>query len=93
MFLKRFMTSGSLQWKKVGAVLIKEKTPEKAVLKTLWPESPANHNLNRAIVAQSAEKIAELAGVAVPEGTKLIMVEENGGYGNDFPFTGEKLSL
>ncbi len=78
---------------KVGAVLIKEKTPEKeAILKTLWPESPANHNLNRAIVAQSAEKIAEFAGVAVPEGTKLIMVEENDGYGNDFPFTGEKLS-
>ena len=78
---------------KKGAVLIKENTPEKEkMLKTLWPESPANHNLNRHIIAQPATKIAEMAGVSVPEGTKMIMVEENGGYGNDFPFTGEKLS-
>ena len=78
---------------KKGGVLIKENTPEKEkMLKTLWPESPANHNLNRHIIAQPAVKIAEMAGVSVPEGTKMIMVEENGGYGNDFPFTGEKLS-
>jgi len=78
---------------KKGAVLIKEGSPEKQkMLKTLWPESPANHDLNRHIIAQSAMRIAELAGIDVPEGTKLIMVEENGGYGNDFPFTGEKLS-
>jgi sulfoacetaldehyde dehydrogenase len=78
---------------KVGAVLIKEGTPEKEkILKTLWPESPANHNLNIGIVAKSAMEIAKLADVAVPEGTRFIMVEENGGFGNDFPFTGEKLS-
>ena len=78
---------------KVGAVLIKEGTPEKEkVLKTLWPESPANHNLNIGIVAKTAMEIAKLAGIEVPEGTRLIMVEENDGYGNEFPFTGEKLS-
>ena len=78
---------------KQGGFLIKEGTPEKEkMLKTLWPETPANHNLNRHIVATSAESIANVAGVAVPEGTKMIMVEENGGYGNEFPFTGEKLS-
>lgn len=78
---------------KVGAVLIKESTPEKErILRTLWPESPANHNLNVGIVAKPASEIARLADVAVPEGTRLIMVEENGGYGNEFPFTGEKLS-
>jgi len=78
---------------KKGGVLIKENTPEKEkVLKTLWPESPANHNLNRHIIAQPAVKIAEMAGVSVPADTKMLLVEENGGYGNDFPFTGEKLS-
>jgi len=78
---------------KKGAVLIKEDSDDKQkILKTIWPESPKNHDLNRHIVAQPAGKIAELAGVKVPDGTKMIMVEENGGYGNDFPFTGEKLS-
>ena len=78
---------------KKGAVLIKEDSPDKQkLLKTIWPESPANHDLSRHVVAQSAVKIAELAGISVPEGTKVIMVEENGGYGNEFPFTGEKLS-
>lgn len=78
---------------KKGAVLIPEDSQDKQkLLKTIWPESPANHDLNRHIVAQSASKIAELAGIDVPAGTKMIMVEENGGFGNDFPFTGEKLS-
>ena len=78
---------------KVGAVLFKDGSEEKAkLLKTIWPESPANHDLNRHIVAQPAAKIAEVAGIKVPEGTKMLMAEENGGYGNEFPFTGEKLS-
>lgn len=76
-----------------GAVLIKEGTEEKdRLLKTLWPESPKNHDLNRHIVAQSAEAIAKAANIQVPKGTKMIMAEENDGYGNEFPFTGEKLS-
>ncbi len=79
--------------KKAGAVLFHEGSEEKELLKyTLWPSTPENHQLNRHVVAQSAERIAEMAGITVPEGTKLLMVEENGGYGNDFPFTGEKLS-
>ncbi|HML37544.1 MAG TPA: aldehyde dehydrogenase family protein [Bacillota bacterium] len=78
---------------KAGAYLVKENTEDKAkLLKTLWPESPANHDLNRHIVAQPAAKIAEIAGIDVPAGTKVLMAEENGGYGNEFPFTGEKLS-
>jgi sulfoacetaldehyde dehydrogenase len=78
---------------KVGAYLIKESTRDKQkMLKCIWPESPANHVLNRHVVAQPAAKIAELAGVKVPDGTRMIMVEENGGYGNAVPFTGEKLS-
>ncbi len=76
-----------------GAMLLKENSDEKAkLLKTIWPESPDNHNLNRHIVAQPARVIAEAAKLKVPAGTKMIMAEENGGYGNEFPFTGEKLS-
>lgn len=76
-----------------GAVLFKEGSEEKEKLKkTMWPNNPEDHVLNRAIVAQSAEKIAALAGIAVPEGTKLLMAEEFGGFGNEHPFTGEKLS-
>ncbi|MDR1028960.1 MAG: aldehyde dehydrogenase family protein [Clostridiales Family XIII bacterium] len=78
---------------KAGAALIREDSPDKEkILKTIWPESPANHDLNRHIVARPASEIARLADVDVPEGTRVIMVEENGGYGNEFPFTGEKLS-
>ncbi|MCL2493485.1 MAG: aldehyde dehydrogenase family protein [Clostridiales bacterium] len=76
-----------------GAALIKEDSPDKQkLLKTLWPKSPENHDLARDVVARPAIEIARLADVDVPEGTKLLMVEENGGYGNEFPFTGEKLS-
>ncbi|QOX63202.1 aldehyde dehydrogenase family protein [Anoxybacterium hadale] len=78
---------------KKGAVLFKDGSEEKAkLLKAIWPESPANHDLNRHIVAQPAAKIAEMAGIEVPEGTKMLMAEENAGFGNEFPFTGEKLS-
>jgi sulfoacetaldehyde dehydrogenase len=81
------------EMEKVGAVLIREDSPEKdKVVKTLWPETPENHVLNRHIVAQHASEIARLADVDVPEGTRLLLVEENGGYGNEFPLTGEKLS-
>lgn len=78
---------------KAGAVMVKEGSPEKErLLKTLWPNSPADHQLNRQIVAQPATVIAAAAEIDVPEGTKMLMAEENGGYGNEFPFTGEKLS-
>mgnify|MGYP004724175365 FL=1 len=76
-----------------GAVLFREGSEEKAKLqKTMWPNTPDDHVLNRAIVAQSAEQIADLAGLDVPAGTKLLMAEEFGGFGTEHPFTGEKLS-
>lgn len=77
-----------------GAVLLKDGTPEReALIKALWPETPANHNLNRYIVAKPVGVIADAAGLKLPEGTVMLMAEENGGYGNDFPLTGEKLSV
>lgn len=76
-----------------GCYFIPEGSKEKELLKkTLWPEWPANHSLNRHIVAQCADKIAEIAGLNAPKGTKFIATEENGGTGEAFPFSGEKLS-
>ena len=78
---------------KKGGYTIKDGSEEKAkIVKTLWPNTPNDHVLNRHIVARPAVEIAKLAGIEVPEDTKIIMVEENGGYGNEFPLTGEKLS-
>ncbi len=76
-----------------GAVLFKEGSEEREkIIHTLWPNTPADHVLNRDIVAKSAKEIAAYAGVSVPENTKVIMCEENGGFGNAYPLTGEKLS-
>ena len=47
--------------------------------------------VNPAIVGNSAEKIAELAGISVPKGTK-ILVAELGGAGPEYPLSREKLS-
>ncbi len=47
--------------------------------------------LNAKIVGQSAKKIAEMAGVTVPENTK-VLIGETDGVGPDYPFSREKLS-
>jgi sulfoacetaldehyde dehydrogenase len=57
--------------------------------KATWDEKGA---LNRAIVAQPAEKIAGIAGIKLPKGKSFFMVEETG-IGKGFPFSGEKLSV
>lgn len=48
--------------------------------------------LNNDIVAQSAVRIAQMAGINLPEGRKFIAVEEEG-VGKDYPFSGEKMSV
>jgi len=47
--------------------------------------------LNPAIVGKSAEYIANLAGVAIPAGTRCL-IADCGGVGRDFPWSIEKLS-
>ncbi len=65
-------------------------TGEKGLLqKALWPDGI---HLNREVVAQPASRIAELAGITIPEGTEFLMVEETG-FGSAYPFSGEKLSV
>lgn len=62
---------------------------EKAKLqKIMWVDG----HLSRDIVAKPVKRIAEIAGVDIPEGTKFLVVEETG-YGKEYPFSGEKLSL
>lgn len=62
---------------------------EKAKLQAiLWEEGA----LSTKIVAQPAEKLAEMAGIALPADKCFFMVTETGA-GPEFPFSGEKLSV
>ncbi len=62
---------------------------EKPLLqKGMWVDG----HLNGAIVAQSAETIAKIAGIKLPAGKTFFIVEETG-VGPDYPFSGEKLSV
>lgn len=74
--------------KKLGGYLCdsEEKAQIQAVM---WPDG---HTLNRQIVAQSAARIAELAGISVPAQTRFLMVEGTTAGPQDL-FTGEKLSV
>ncbi len=47
--------------------------------------------LNTKIVGKTAIEIANMGGIKVPEGTKVLMAEETG-VGREFPFSREKLS-
>jgi acetaldehyde dehydrogenase (acetylating) len=50
-----------------------------------------NRSLNPKVVGQPAPRIAELAGISVPPGTRCL-IAEIGGVGRDFPLSLEKLS-
>ncbi|MBF9016960.1 MULTISPECIES: aldehyde dehydrogenase family protein [unclassified Oceanispirochaeta] len=79
------------EFKKVGAHMLN--TAEKAkVQKAIWPNWPADHVLNRDIVASPIENIVKIAGIEVPEGTSFLLVEEEK-TGEATPFSGEKMSL
>lgn len=71
-----------------GGYLVSEEEKEK-LKNTLWDEEG---HLNTEIVAQPAEKIAEMADISIPEGTEFYIVPETG-WGPDHPFSGEKLSV
>jgi acetaldehyde dehydrogenase (acetylating) len=48
-------------------------------------------SLNAGIVGKSAQFIADLAGITIPEGTRCLLAD-CGGVGRDFPWSIEKLS-
>ena len=79
------------EFRNVGAHLLNADEKEK-LKKTIWPEWPANHIINRDIVASPVSTIAELAGLDVPEETSFLLVEEDQ-TGEASPFAGEKMSL
>ncbi len=79
------------EFKKIGAHLLNMDEKEK-LKKAIWPAWPANHVINRDIVASPVSNIAKLAGLDVPEGTCLLLVEEDK-TGEASPFSGEKMSL
>ena len=56
--------------------------------KTMWPDGI---HLNRDIIAKSAACIAELAGIRIPEGTRLLLVAGEK-IGPEDRFSGEKIS-
>ncbi|MEM1434762.1 MAG: aldehyde dehydrogenase family protein [Pseudomonadota bacterium] len=55
---------------------------------TIWHDG----HLNTAIVAQPAQKIAAMAGINLPQDRLFFIVPETG-FGSDYPFSGEKLSV
>jgi sulfoacetaldehyde dehydrogenase len=77
--------------KKVGAYVCSDEEKPK-IQKALWPNWPADHVLNRDIVASPADNVAKIAGITVPEDTTMFLVEEDQ-VGSVTPFAGEKLSL
>jgi sulfoacetaldehyde dehydrogenase len=56
------------------AFLVNEEQKQK-LKETLWDEEG---HLNTAIVAQPAEKIADMANIEIPEGTGFYIVPETG---------------
>ena len=71
---------------KRGAYILNAKEAEK-VANTIV----VNGKLNAQIVGQSAVKIAQMAGIKVPDYTK-VLIGETDGVGKDYPFSVEKLS-
>jgi acyl-CoA reductase-like NAD-dependent aldehyde dehydrogenase len=70
-----------------GGYIISGEDKEK-LQNTIWVDG----HLNTAIVAQSATKIAGMAGIDLPEGKQFLIVPETGA-GPEYPFSGEKLSV
>lgn len=69
---------------RTGGALIQD---DAMIVQRLWPEG----HLNRAVVAQDADKMIEALDVSVPEGTEYLAVETSG-IGSGHPLSGEKLS-
>ena len=65
---------------------------EKAQLQAvMWPQAN-QHIPSLDVIAKSAQHIAQLSGIPLPEGKTFLIVEETGA-GPDHPFSGEKLSV
>ena len=74
--------------KEKGGYLVNDEEKEK-LKNTLWDDEG---HINTAMVAQPAEKIANMANIDIPEGTQFYIVPESG-WGKEHPFSGEKMSV
>jgi len=68
--------------------LILDATNKAKLQNVLWKDGHINAN----VVAQSPAFIAKTAGFEIPEGTQFFIVPETG-FGAEYPFSGEKLSV
>ena len=75
------------QFKAQGGHFLSPADADKVAAVLLTPQ----RTLNPAIVGKSAQHIADLAGVAIPSGTRCL-IADCGGVGRDFPWSVEKLS-
>jgi acetaldehyde dehydrogenase (acetylating) len=75
------------QFKAQGGYFLSPADADKVAAVLLTPQ----RTLNAAIVGKSAQHIADLAGVAIPSGTRCLLAD-CGGVGRDFPWSIEKLS-
>jgi acetaldehyde dehydrogenase (acetylating) len=75
------------QFKAQGGYFLNQADAEKVAEVLLTPQ----RTLNPKIVGKSAEHIANLAGVSIPDGTRCLLAD-CGGVGRDFPWSIEKLS-
>jgi hypothetical protein len=75
------------QFKKQGGHFLNPAEADTVAKVLLTPQ----RTLNAGIVGKSAEYIANLAGISIPNGTRCLLAD-CGGVGRDFPWSIEKLS-
>src|SRR5256714_292198 len=75
------------QFKLQGAYFVSQSEADLLAKVVATPQ----RTLNPGIVGKSVEKIASMAGISVPPGTRCLMTDV-GGVGRDFPLSMEKLS-
>lgn len=76
-------------FKKNGVFYVDDEASIKKFADTIFPE---NGPINRKIVGQSVQTIAKIAGVDVPEGTRMILIKARHiGKGNGEPLCREKM--
>ena len=75
------------QFKLQGAYFLSQSEADQLAKIVATPQ----RSLNPAIVGKSVEKIAGMAGISVPPGTRCLLADV-GGVGRDFPLSMEKLS-
>jgi acetaldehyde dehydrogenase (acetylating) len=75
------------QFKLQGAHFVNQSEADQLARIVATPQ----RSLNPAIVGRSVEKIASMAGISVPPGTRCLLADV-GGVGRDFPLSMEKLS-